>query len=82
VQVNGQWRDVFKDPATDPDKRSKAGRMTLLQRGNAFATVRTDRAEHAQHLAAGWREALRTVYEDGRLLIDDRLADIRQRATS
>jgi nicotinamide phosphoribosyltransferase len=80
VKVNGQWRDVFKDPATDPDKRSKAGRMTLLQRGDAFATVRTDRDEHAEQLAAGWHEALRTVYEDGRLLIDDTFAAIRQRA--
>jgi len=82
VQVNGQWRDVFKDPATDPDKRSKTGRLTLLQRGDEFATVRADRAELAQRLADGWREALRTVYEDGRLLVDDSFAAIRQRAAS
>jgi Nicotinate phosphoribosyltransferase (NAPRTase) family len=25
VQVQGRWRDVFKDRATDPGKRSKAG---------------------------------------------------------
>jgi nicotinamide phosphoribosyltransferase len=82
VQVNGQWRDVFKDPATDPDKRSKTGRLTLLQRGDEFATVRADRAELAQRLADGWREALRTVYEDGRLLVDDSFAATRQRAAS
>jgi nicotinamide phosphoribosyltransferase len=82
VQVGGAWRDVYKDPATDPDKRSKAGRLTLLQRGDAFATVRTDRAEHAQRLANGWQEALRTVYEEGRLLIDDTFAEIRQRSSA
>jgi nicotinamide phosphoribosyltransferase len=81
VQVNGQWRDVFKDPATDPDKRSKAGRLTLLHRGDAFATVRLDSLAQAEHLDAGWHEALRTVYEDGRLLIEDTLAQVRQRAS-
>jgi nicotinamide phosphoribosyltransferase len=80
VQVNGQWRDVFKDPATDPEKRSKAGRLTLLQRGVGFATVRIGSPAHAEHLESGWREALRTVFEDGQLLIDDTFAQIRQRA--
>ena len=28
AKVNGQWRDVFKDPATDTGKRSKAGLLT------------------------------------------------------
>jgi nicotinamide phosphoribosyltransferase len=80
VQVHGQWRDVFKDPATDPDKRSKAGRLTLLTKGDAFATVRTLSPAHAERLESGWGEALRTVFEDGRLLIDDTLAQIRRRA--
>jgi nicotinamide phosphoribosyltransferase len=29
VQVNGKVRDVFKDPVTDPGKKSKKGRLTL-----------------------------------------------------
>jgi nicotinamide phosphoribosyltransferase len=81
VQVNGQWRDVFKDPATDPEKRSKAGRLTLLQNGAGFATVRIGSPTHAEQLERGWREALRTVFEDGQLLIDDSFADVRQRAS-
>jgi len=32
VKVNGAWLDVFKDPAGDAGKRSKAGRLTLLER--------------------------------------------------
>lgn len=28
AKVNGQWRDVFKDPITDQGKRSKAGLLT------------------------------------------------------
>jgi len=80
VQVDGQWRDVYKDPATDPAKRSKAGRLTLLRKGSAFATVRLDSPAHAEQLESGWREALRTVFEDGRLLIDDTFAQVRERA--
>ena len=80
VQVSGQWRDVFKDPITDPEKRSKAGRLTLLRRDDTFATVRIESPAHAEHLESGWNEALRTVFENGRLLIDDTFAQIRQRA--
>jgi nicotinamide phosphoribosyltransferase len=80
VQVHGQWRDVFKDPVTDPEKRSKAGRLTLMRKGDAFATVRIESPAHAEHLESGWSEALRTVFEDGRLLIDDTFAQVRERA--
>lgn len=31
VKVNGIWRDVCKDPVTDPGKRSRAGRQTLVR---------------------------------------------------
>lgn len=81
VKVSGQWRDVFKAPATDPAKRSKAGRMTLLRHAGRYLTVKLDSPEHAQALAEGATDALRTVYEDGRLLVDERFAAIRERAT-
>ena len=75
VQVNGAWRDVFKAPVTDPAKRSKAGRLTLLAQDGGYTTVRLDAPG-----AAGATEALRTVWEDGRLLVDDPFAAIRARA--
>jgi nicotinamide phosphoribosyltransferase len=80
VQVEGLWRDVYKAPVTDPAKRSKAGRLTLLQQDGAYATVRLDSPGCQEALAAGATEALRTVYEDGRLLVDDSFAAIRARA--
>jgi nicotinamide phosphoribosyltransferase len=80
ADVDGQWRDVFKAPVTDPAKRSKAGRLTLMRRGAAFATVRLDSPGHQQALADGATEVLRTVYENGRLLVDDSFAAIRARA--
>jgi nicotinamide phosphoribosyltransferase len=27
IEIDGQWREVYKDPVTDPGKRSKAGRQ-------------------------------------------------------
>lgn len=83
VCVHGQWREIAKDPATDPRKRSKPGRLTLMTRSRPgpaeWATVRIG-AEQAAHAAQGWQEALRTVFEDGELRVDDTLAAIRQRA--
>ncbi|MFT7721280.1 MAG: nicotinate phosphoribosyltransferase [Roseateles sp.] len=80
AEVQGRWRDVFKAPVTDPAKRSKAGRLTLLRQGDAFATVRIGSPGHQQALAEGATELLRTVFEDGRLLVDDSFAAIRARA--
>lgn len=80
VQVNGQWRDVFKAPVTDPAKRSKPGRLTLMHQDGAYATVRLDAPGCQEARAAGATEVLRTVYENGRLLVDDSFAAIRARA--
>lgn len=80
AEVGGEWRDVFKAPVTDPTKRSKAGRLTLMRRGDAFATVRVDSPGYQQALVDGATEVLRTVYQDGRLLADDSFAAIRARA--
>ena len=80
VQVNGAWRDVFKAPVTDPAKRSKAGRLTLMHKGDVFATVRLDSPGCHEARRSGATEVLRTVYEDGRLLVDDSFAAIRARA--
>jgi nicotinamide phosphoribosyltransferase len=80
VQVNGAWRDVFKAPVTDPAKRSKAGRLTLMRRGAAFATVCIGSPGHQQALADGAQDVLRTVFENGELRVDEGFADIRARA--
>lgn len=82
VQVDGAWRDVFKAPVTDPAKRSKAGRLTLMQQNGHFATLRPDSPGCVDARASGATEALRTVYENGRLLVDDRFAAIRARAAA
>lgn len=76
--VDGQWRDVYKDPATDPGKTSLKGRLTLLRDGTTFQTVQVG--------ARPWKDtevdALQLVYEDGRLLVDEKFADVRARAAA
>ena len=81
VDVGGAWRDVFKDPVTDPGKRSKAGRLTLLQRQGEYLTARLDDPRLGALANDGWQPALRTVFENGELLVDDSFAAIRARAT-
>ena len=49
------WVDVFKDPITDPGKRSKSGRFHNYPN-------------------------MQKVYENGKLLVDDTLENIRKRA--
>lgn len=79
VQVNGEWIDVYKDPATDPGKVSKKGRMTLVQnRAGEYKTIREEQLQ--QYLLNGWAEVLRTVYLNGELVVDDDLEAVRSRA--
>jgi nicotinamide phosphoribosyltransferase len=80
VEVNGVWRDVFKDPVTDPHKRSKAGRLALLKKDDAYVTVREGSAAHADAIANGYTPALKLVFENGMLQADQRFQSIRDRA--
>lgn len=77
IKLGGVWHDVYKNPATDPQKASKPGRLTLL-RNPEFGTWRTQRLEDP--IEPGWQPALEPVYEDGRLLGTQTLAEIRARA--
>lgn len=38
ICVNGEWRDVYKDPVTDQGKKSKRGRLMLTNRTGTWAT--------------------------------------------
>ncbi len=79
--VNGVWRDVFKDPVTDSKKRSKRGRLALIKTVNktvnktdsGFKTIREEDLVNQED------NLLQTVFENGRLLIDDDFATIRER---
>lgn len=77
IQLDGVWRDVHKQPKTDPDKASKPGRLALLHNPE-FGTWRTQMEE--MPIEAGWQPALGLVYEDGRVQGQQTLTEIRARA--
>lgn len=74
VEINGEWRDVMKDPVTDPGKRSKAGRLALVRDDDGqLKTVRTSAAQ-------GKKNLLEPVFRNGDMLRFDSFIDICQRA--
>ncbi|MDP9765077.1 nicotinate phosphoribosyltransferase [Deinococcus enclensis] len=73
--IDGAYRGIYKDPVTDPGKRSKDGVLDLvLEDGRmttrAYYTFDTDFPG----------SLMRTVYRDGELIVRDTLDDIRARA--
>ena len=62
AQVNGVWRDVFKDPITDPGKRSKRGRLKLVSHADgSYASV-------AQDALPEQPDILQEVFRDGKIV--------------
>jgi nicotinamide phosphoribosyltransferase len=76
ICVNGEWRDVFKDPITDHGKISKKGRLNLYRDENGYRTIRQDEL-------VPWSDkglsVLNPVYKDGKQF-PDTFANIRDRA--
>jgi nicotinamide phosphoribosyltransferase len=77
VVVNGELRDVYKQPITDSGKNSKKGRLDLILDENG--EYKTVRLKDAETLAAE-NSRMQTVFENGAVLIDDNLEAIRKRA--
>lgn len=72
VVVAGVAREVYKDPVTDPGKTSKKGRLVLVRDDDNFITV-------AEGTVDPNEDCLVTVFENGELLANYDLADIRDR---
>jgi nicotinamide phosphoribosyltransferase len=63
VQVDGQGRDIFKDPATGAGKRSAKGRLAVLGgMDGSMALVQRATADQEAN------SRLRTVFDDGRFV--------------
>jgi nicotinamide phosphoribosyltransferase len=74
ITVNGQHRDVFKQPVTDSGKRSKAGRLTLVQRDGQFVSIREEDRRRNDD------DQMVEVFRDGKILKEYTLDDIRKQA--
>jgi len=66
ICVDGEWRDVYKDPITDSGKRSKRGRLALTE---SFETVRVEELDGENLLVP--------VFRDGVLLRDYSFDEVR-----
>ncbi|WP_084182438.1 nicotinate phosphoribosyltransferase [Mycolicibacterium austroafricanum] len=73
VQVDGQGRDIFKDPATGAGKRSAKGRLAVLGgMDGSLALVQQASADQEAN------SRLRTVFDDGQFIAAGAsLADVR-----
>jgi nicotinamide phosphoribosyltransferase len=71
--VSGEEREVFKQPVTDQGKRSKAGRLKLVRKGDGYATVR----DNQDNLGA---DVLREVFLNGELRQRESWEEICRRA--
>lgn len=74
---------ISKDPITDPGKRSKMGRLKLVEYGeedgvNSFTTLLDDGSKFYQ----AHQDSLRTVYENGELFNVEDFNTIRARLAS
>ena len=77
MQVNGEWRDVYKSPVGDVGKASKKGRLALV-RGEG-GEVRTLREET---LGPDQADLLQTVFENGRIVESTSFEAVRERAAA
>lgn len=75
VVIDGQEREVYKDPITDPGKKSKRGRLALVRTSTGYETVK-------QPELGARRDELIEVFRNGKLLVDWSLEDIRNACTS
>jgi nicotinamide phosphoribosyltransferase len=68
ICVDGEWRDIYKDPITDVGKRSKRGRLGLTR---SFETVRLEELGDRENL-------LRVVFRDEILLREFSFNELRK----
>lgn len=88
--VNGEWRDVYKQPKTDPTKNSKRGRLAVVHGvKNRFVTMTEEQLYNMQCSDSGihnpgsvFQDLLQTVFLNGVNLGGEwnTLAKIRERA--
>lgn len=72
IRIGEEWRDVFKDPITDPGKKSKKGRLVVIKKEDNYKTIKLKDLNNREN-------CLKTVYKNGNLLIDESLDLIRDR---
>jgi nicotinamide phosphoribosyltransferase len=77
ILVDGVWKAIAKNPITDPGKKSKAGRLTLVKSilTGEFRTVDMDK-----QIDSEWQDQMVTLYQNGELFNLTTLDELRARA--
>ena len=75
------WRDVFKDPITDPGKVSKKGLVTLWKSGKEFRSSQDKPNSWSDH-GTEWVDATNLVFIDGEIVAKQIFEEIRGIAAS
>lgn len=70
-RVAGEWRDVAKNPITDPGKKSKSGRFVLTRERGRWETLPV-------MTGWDWSNWLSPVFRDGKLLRDCKFSEVRE----
>lgn len=87
---NGKWIDVYKDPVTDPGKRSKSGRLSLYSYRNGhgaalnYTTLSTTDFMNVSDIKPALfeiKEVLQPVYVNGKLMNETTFEEVRKRAS-
>ena len=74
IRINGEWRDIYKEPKSDSAKTSKRGRQALVIRNENYVTLRKE------DLREGEKNLLVPVFRNGKLLVNHNFEDIIQRS--
>ncbi|WP_425145417.1 nicotinate phosphoribosyltransferase [Deinococcus sp.] len=74
-QVDGHFQPIYKDPVTDPGKRSKDGVLDLVMENGRYVT-----RQYQSFETEFPGSVMRVVYRDGEVLVDETLDDVRGRA--
>lgn len=77
IVVDGENRDVMKDPITDSGKKSKAGRVKLWKSGGEFASSVTAPTGWYDKSVGPWVDALQVVYMNGALFNEISFDEVR-----
>ncbi|HWK73420.1 MAG TPA: nicotinate phosphoribosyltransferase [Povalibacter sp.] len=74
ARIHGQWRDVYKEPVTDPGKISKRGRLDLIRDAATRQFVTCPLGSTSQP------SEMLEVFRDGKLLREWTLNEVRTRS--
>jgi nicotinamide phosphoribosyltransferase len=75
VRINGEWRDVFKDPVTSSSKKSKKGRVQLWS--NEAGEYKTSVGVPSDWIDKAWNECMYTYFLDGEQVFTQTFDEVR-----